>query len=656
MKDLFSKHRVSLLIGLTITALFGALLWVKFHPLAALEDNLLDYRFKLRGKLTPPQEVAIAVIDEKSIERLGRWPWSRDKLAKLVDVLNKAGAAVIVFDIILSESEANDPLLGRAINEAGNVILPVAFDFEKKAAPLSPDYLTASSFHLVGNSEMFEKFAPLTAERVLVPVSTLADKAMVLGHINMIPDDDGTLRWEILVIGYDGFLYPAATLQAAAAFLGVPGEKVTLEATRGVKLGKRFLPTDRWGRMIVNYYGPSYTFPHLSIVDILDGKVNQKDLEGRVILVGATAIGIYDLRVTPLAAAMPGVEKHASVIASILENRFLKAAPPSVDLAVALGAGLIFSLIIVFLKVRQAALFTACYLLLILGGGYLLFRHWGLWVNLAVPALNGLSVFIATNVYSFIVEERNARRVKAMFSSYVTERVVNELIRNPSLAKLGGERREITVLFSDVRGFTSFSEKHPPEEVVAILNEYLGKMTEIVFRWEGTLDKFIGDAIMAFWGAPLPQDDHGIRGVKCALEMVDTLKKLQEEWRAQGKPVLDCGIGLNCGWVLVGNIGAEGKKMDYTIIGDEVNLGARLESLTRKYDAHILLSENLVTKIVPQVNSCEFGHVVITGLERVAVKGKEKPVTIYEIKSSEAGAPSVITPCSDETVVVLKEK
>src|SRR3989338_1825912 len=184
-----------------------------------------------------------------------------------------------------------------------------------------------------------------------------------------------------------------------------------------------------------------------------------------------------------------------------------------------------------------------------------------------------------------------------MFSSYVTEKIVNELIKNPDMAKLGGERREITVLFSDVMGFTSFSEKHVPEDVVAILNEYLGEMTDIVLRWDGTLDKFIGDAILAFWGAPMRQENHAELAIKCALNMTNRLKDLQKKWQAEGKAMLDCGIGINTGEVIVGNIGAEGKKMDYTVIGDHVNLGSRVESLTKRYDIHILITEFTMERI-----------------------------------------------------------
>src|SRR3989338_1109654 len=208
-----------------------------------------------------------------------------------------------------------------------------------------------------------------------------------------------------------------------------------------------------------------------------------------------------------------------------------------------------------------------------------------------------------------------------MFSSYVTEKIVNELIKNPDMAKLGGERREITVLFSDVMGFTSFSEKHAPEEVVAILNEYLGEMTDIVLKWEGTLDKFIGDSILTFWNAPMRQENHAELAIKCALNMVGRIKELQKKWQAEGKPMLDCGIGINTGEVIVGNIGAEGKKMDYTVIGDHVNLAARSEALTRNYDAHIILTEFTYKRIEGLFSKKIIGHVTVKELDSVKVKG-----------------------------------
>ncbi len=650
------KKKTGIFIGLSITIFVAVLMLLKLSPLETFEEKLYDYRFKIRGTIKPPDTVVIAAIDEKSIERLGRWPWSRDKIARLVEKLNEAGAEIIVFDVIFSESERNDAMLGKAIKDAGNVILPIAFDFEKESAIQDKEFLLRASFYSVSNHEMFDKYNPITAKSILMPVSELIREAITLGHINMFPDSDGTLRWESLVIAYNGYLYPSITLNAAASYLGIPHEKVVLKATEGVYAGKRYIPTDRWGRTLINYYGSNQTFKHISISDILEGKVNPDELQGRIILIGATAIGIYDLRVTPFSPAMPGVEKHASVISSIMENRLLRCVPLHTNLIIILLSGILFSFLIARFKALGAAFVTGIFLSVIFSTGYYLFAQKGLWINITYPSINILLIFISVTAYNYAVEERYARRIRAMFSSYVTEKIVNELIRNPDMAKLGGERREITILFSDIKDFTSFAEKHSPEEVVSILNEYLGEMTDIVFKWEGTLDKFIGDAILAFWGAPMKQENHAELAVKCALHMVRRLEELQQKWQSEGKPVLDCGIGINTGEVLVGNIGAEGKKMEYTVIGDHVNLGSRVEGLTRKYNVHILITEFTMNRIKDLISSGKLWRTEVTGLERVVVKGKETPVSIYELKSAEYGVESKITEVAEEKVVTMKEK
>ncbi len=644
-------------MGLGLTLLAAGLLGLQPAGLAGVEEKLLDLRFKLRGALPAAEVVVIAAIDEKSLARLGRWPWNRDQMARLVTKLDEAGAALIVFDVIFSEAEANDPLLAEAIYEAGNVLLPVVFDFEQEPAPNPSPVLPLAAFRTIDNPENFRRFRPIEAHRVLLPVAMLLEDARGVGHINMFPERDGTLRREALIIAYDGRLYPSLALRAAAEYLEVPLDEVRLLTGAGVEIGTRRLFTDGWGRSLINYYGPGRTFPHYSISDILAGNLKEGALAGKVVLIGATAAGIYDLRVTPYAAAMPGVEKHASVIASIIDDRPLRAAAGPVNLLVLLTSGLFCT----WLLARHPAVtlttsVTGLGLLLLGAGAQLGFNRYGIWFNLTIPALNLLAIYTAVTGLQYALEEKHARRVRAMFASYVTERVVNELIRHPELARLGGERREVTVLFSDVRGFTSISEKHSPEEVVAILNEYLGEMTDIVFHWEGTLDKFIGDAIMVFWNAPMPQPDHAERAVRCALHMVARLEQLQEKWRAQGKPVLNCGIGLNSGPVLVGNIGAEGRKMDYTVIGDHVNLGARLESLTKKYQARILASEYTVAGIRPLLARGGLGHFLAIGRERVIVKGKEEPVTIYEITHLPEGEAAEIREWTGAEVVRLTEK
>jgi adenylate cyclase len=272
--------------------------------------------------------------------------------------------------------------------------------------------------------------------------------------------------------------------------------------------------------------------------------------------------------------------------------------------------------------------------------GYFLFLNNGMMINMAYPFTEIFLVYIGITAYNFASEEKRAKKTRAMFSSYVTKRVVDELIKNPDMAKLGGERKEVTILFSDIRGFTSFSESRPPEEVVTQLNEYLGAMTEVVFKHEGTLDKFIGDAVMAFWGAPLDQKNHVELAIRCALHMVDRLSDLQEKWKSEGKEPFSIGIGLNTGEVLVGNIGIEGKKIDYTVIGDHVNLASRVESLTRTYNTDILLTEYTYTIIKDltdfrksdKVKKSAIGHSKFSEVDTVKVKGKEQSVVIYRLE------------------------
>jgi adenylate cyclase len=643
-KEIFKvevKNRTSILIGLGITLLIAGLMPLKLSPFEILEKKLYDYMLKIRGEIKPPDNIVIAAIDEKSIEKLGRWPWSRDKIANLVKKLSDAGAELIVFDVIFSEKEKNDSLLGKNMRDAGNVILPIVFDFEREIDIKANEFLIASSFYSIYRSEMFNKYIPIMAKGILMPVPELIKEAMAVGHINIFPDSDGTLRWESMIIGYNGYIYPSIALKTASLYLGIPPEKIVLVATEGVCLVVRYIPTNRWGQSLINYYGPERTFKHISIADILEGNAND-ELLGKIVLIGATAVGIYDLRVTPFSPVMPGVEKHASIIASILENRFLMAAPGEVNLIVFLITGFMLSLLIVRFKALGSSIITMSFLLLILSVGYYLFSQKGVWISTAYSSINILLIFISITSYNYAVTEKYARKIKAMFSSYVTERVVNELIKNPDMAKLGGERREVTVLFSDIRGFTSFSEKHSPEEVVSILNEYLSEMTDIIFKWEGTLDKFIGDAILAFWGAPMKQENHAELAVKCALNMVKRLEELQQKWQSEVKPVLNCGIGINTGEVLVGNIGAEGKKMDYTVIGDHVNLGSRVEGLTKKYNVHILITEFTLNKIKELITQGKMWRTEITGLEKVVVMGKERPVKIYKVKPLDHGAESRI--------------
>lgn len=650
------KIIIPIAIGVVISLIFSCFAIIRLLPLEQLERLIYDTRYKVRGKAKPPPEVVIAAIDDYSLERFGRWPWDRSRIAQIIDKLNAMGAKVIMMDIIFSEPSKEDDILAKSIANAGNVILPIVFDFKGKKTKITEDVLFDNTFPIIRNSDYLRIFPPISAQSVLIPIKSLIDASKILGFINMIPDKDGVLRWEVMSIEFDGEIFPSIDLQAARMYLGLPMEAMTLKATQGIQLGESFIPTDFWGRVLIHYYGPEGTFPFISVVDIMENKVHPSMIKDKIVLVGATAVGIYDLRVTPTSAAMPGIEKHASVIGSILKNDFIHKITNLTNVIIILLSGILFTFLIVRLKALYGALCAFGFITFLSLIAYYFFFWKNLWITLSYSSSNILITYIFITAYRYATEERYAKRIRGMFSSYVTEKVVNELIKNPNLAKLGGERKEITVFFSDIRGFTTFSEKHGPEEVVKILNEYLGEMTNIIFKWDGTLDKFVGDEIVAFWNAPIPQENHAELAIKCALHMLRRLKELQQKWISEGKIPLDAGYGINTGEAIVGNIGAEGKKMDYTVIGDNVNLGARVEGLTRKYNANIIITESTLEKIKDKIKDGTIWHVRVRGLDKVAVKGKSKPVEIYEVVELSKDQPSEIIELEEKDVVTFTEK
>ncbi|GBD95910.1 MAG TPA: adenylate/guanylate cyclase domain-containing protein [Nitrospirae bacterium] len=473
---------------------------------------------------------------------------------------------------------------------------------------------------------------PIEAYRVLFPPEPIARFA-TFGHVYPLPDRDGKHRWENLYIKYGGEYFPSLALQAARIAGGISASKVSIIGGAGVDLGGRLIPTDKFGRLHINYIGREGSIVHRSAADVLSGSIPGGFFRDKIVFIGATAMATYDLKNTPFSANMPGVEKNATVAANILAGDYIKKTPDYLDLLVVLLTGFFAA----FIGQKQKALYLSvlyiCLAIVIVITNQALFTCYGIRINLIYPLLTVVSTGAFIISCGYFTEEKKAKEIRRMFSSYVTERVVNELIKNPDLARLGGERREVTVLFSDIMDFTKFSERHSPEEVVAMLNEYLGAMTEVIFKWDGTLDKFVGDEIVAFWGAPMKQEDHAELAVRCALNMSKRLEELRQKWRSEGKPALDAGIGINTGEVVVGNIGAEGKKMDYTVIGDHVNVAARVEALTRKHNTGILITEftlnrirDLVTKGILYRTS-----ISVKGLERVALRGKEKPVGIYGV-------------------------
>lgn len=625
------------------------------------ETLFVDLRFKVGSFISPsspPDDIFIVTIDEKSLARHGRWPWGRKLQAELIDKIFEGDPKAVAVDIFYPESESPeaDMALSETIARHGKrLVMALGFEGEKGKVFTGevPEVLYDD---MILNIKNLKHLKALETFRVLLPPETISVPSR-FGHVYALHDMDGKLRWENIYIKFGDEYFPSLPLRVALIATGRSLEDLKIIGGVGVEAGNIFVPTDLFGRMHVNYYGREGTIAHRSAADVLSGNIAPATFKNKIVLIGTTAIATYDQKATPFSANYPGVEKNATVVANIITGDYLTRLPLYADILIVIITGLI-ALIISQRKMGSLTLFAAYSVIafIFLAINQALFTYYGSRVNLIYPLFTLLFEGTFMVNYRYFIEEGKARDVRKMFSSYVTERVVNELIKNPEMARLGGDRRDVTILFSDIRSFTTFSEKHEPEEVVAMLNEYLGAMTDIIFRWEGTLDKFIGDAIVAFWGAPLEQPNHTELALKCSLDMIRRLAELQEKWKSEGKDQLEIGIGLNTGEVIVGNIGAEGKKMDYTVIGDNVNLAARVESLTKKYDSHLLMTGLSVDRIRESIINEDIWSLSVEGLERVVVKGRAKPVVLYKITSLEPGMPSVITEPEEGKVIKLTEK
>ena len=457
-------------------------------------------------------------------------------------------------------------------------------------------------------------------------LSLLAGATDASGYFNMIPDKDGVVRSMPLAIQCGKDIYSPLSIQSVWNYLGKPPLVVQVASygIEGIRMGNLVIPTDENGHMLINYLGPEKTFPEYSITDILQGKVPKGTFKDKIVLVGATAIGLYDMRNTPFAAVYPGLEVHATVIDNILEKAFIhkpKWTRIFDAMAIVLFA-LIMGILIPRLSAIKGVVLTSGLFVLYIFVTQWLFTHALLWVNMVYPLLGLVLIYTSLTIYRYLTEERERKKIRGAFSHYVSSSVVNEVLKNPDKLKLGGDMKELTVLFSDIRGFTTISEGLSPEEVHRLINEYLTAMTNIVFKHGGTLDKYMGDALMAIYGAPVDQPDHARKACDTALEMMEGLKELNARWAEAGKPVLDIGIGINTGMMMVGNMGSE-QRFEYTVLGDAVNLGSRLEGANKSYMTHILISEFTYGKVKDEFLCME--------MDSVRVKGKTRTVRIYQI-------------------------
>ncbi len=535
--------------------------------------------------------VAIVSIDDTSIVQLGRWPWARSVHAQIINKLHEAGVRVIGYDVNFPEasSEEDDKALEDAIKTAGNVVLPVELEVQQRGT----------------NKLVF------TPEKTLSPISRLAAAAKATGHTNTPPDADGVMRRFPLYIDS-----PDAGGTSVPAF--------TVEVARLAGLSSRIAeaPVDALDRMTVNYPGaPGKNFQTIRAVDIVRGTADLSALKGRVVFIGSTAANLHDELLVPTSEGvlMSGVEIHASALETIASQKWLQPVPKPLGALFLLLIGLCIALAVTILRQRVNLPLVSVLWLGFLVGSFVLFER-GIQVDLLWPTMTFVFVYAAVTLERRVHSDRERKQLRNAFSRYVSGSVVDSIMQNPDKLRLGGDRRRMSVLFSDIRGFTTISEGMSPDALVHILNVYLNRMTDIVFKHGGVLDKYIGDAVMAFWNAPLDQPDHALRAVSTALEMRDALADLNAS-KAFGELEMHIGIGINTGDMVVGNVGGDAR-FDYTVIGDNVNLGSRLEGLTKEYGIAFIVAESTKGELRDAV--------VTRRLDKVAVKGKKEPVVIYE--------------------------
>lgn len=669
LKKFAKHHHTVIFVFITLTGLFTYSVGVPFLDL--MELKTIDLRFQTRERIKPGPDVVLAVVDDKSIDREGKWVWPRTKFADLVTKLSQAGARVIAFDIGFLEPDnkqivetiaaiqrdiknlgvrnpdienyldklkiekENDRRLAQAIKTSRTkVVLGYFFQMD----PANAVYMTEEKIQIheknISNSKYnLERYSSSEARRVplvepVYPQSNIQEisaAALMSGYFNMIPDTDGVVRWLPGVLKFRDTLYAPLSLAAVSAFRNSAIEIMIDDyGVREVRIGDLTIPTDEQGRILINYRGEEKSFPHISITDILNGDVPHSTFKDKIVMVGVTAIAIYDLRVTPFGTVFPGLEIHANIIESILSEDFLDrpnwAAIFDVLAILVLGVFLGIALPRVTVVPGLAAL-LGVFSSYIIFCQYLFSVH-GMVLNLVYPLSVILLVYVSITAYRYFVETRQKRFIKDAFSIYLAPTVVKQLIESPEHLELGGEEREITAFFSDVQGFTGISETLTPHEIVELLNEFLTEMTDIILHHEGTVDKFEGDAIIAFFGAPNILENHAERACSASIEMQKRLAQLRTKWRTESRPELKMRIGVCTGLAVVGNMGSE-KRLDYTMMGDTVNTAARLEGVNKRYGIYTLISET--------TRKAAGNEITVREVDTIKVIGRKKPVTVFEL-------------------------
>ena len=588
---IFQLATALLLIALEISALFPSII----TPLERLDFAARDFYIRARGTQPLDERIVIVAIDDFSFNWTGyQWPWPRTYMAEIVNALNEAGAQVIGLDVFLFEE---DP--------AGDEALAEAF---------------AQTPYSVNVIQKYSDQQGVTSLRL--PQSAYKDRFDGLGITSILLDDDAITRGLMAQTSYLDQTYYNWAFETARLYLGAP--EISKSSSSSLLLNGSEIPLQR-NQFLVNYRGPAETYPIYSAAKVVLGDYPAENFKDKIVLIGATSITLQDIYPTPFSSRVrtPGVEIVATAVDSLINKNYLRVAPFWVNLLLILLATILSRIIVRLPRPSQVIGLMAGSMLLYVALSYLVFLRVGLYLPFMAPETMLFLGVIMPTLEQAVTQEIEKRRVRNLFMRFISPEMVTQMLETQEMSALN-RRSELTILFSDIRNFTGMSEKLTPDSVVALLNPYLDVMTTVIHKHGGTVDKYEGDAIVAFFGAPLHYPDHAKRAARAALEMRLALVQLKEGWREAGilPETFDIGIGLNTGDVFVGLIGSE-QRVNYTIIGDNANLAARLQDLTKQYDYHTIISESTHNAIKDEFKT-EF-------IETVQVKGKSQAVKIYKL-------------------------
>lgn len=586
----------------------------KIEPLHSFSLRFNDLNFKYQDK-EASSEIVFIKIDEKSVNRFGRWPWNRDILAKGISKIDSS--SVLILDMVFSEPTLNDTELARSLEEQDNSLCGF-FLRHQSSAPISSSHievLSDSSLERL-SSQLGDEKVFIEANEAEINVEPILSSCSLFATFSTLRDSDQLFRQYPLAFTFKGELYPSIGVQALRMYYNQDVSRIKNEH---YALAEHILKTNAHGFSLLNYY-PRKSYSSFSFLDLYEGEVPSAVLKDKIIILGITEVGVGDMRATPI-GMIPGPLIHATFMSNVLNDELLFQ-NKKLDLALIIGF-LLLPLVWIFIPVvsKRIIFYCVAYAVLFVMGK-MAFVYYNVYIDGFYPLIALIFSGISSEVLLYQDQEKQSKFIQAAFSSYLSPVLLQKLMKEPDKLALGGEKKELTIFFSDIRSFTSISETMDPQELIKYLNRYFTPMSDIVMKHNGMIDKYIGDALMAFYNAPIDIKNHAYLACQSSLEMIDELDRLNLEFEKEGLPPINIGIGLNTAEVVVGNMGSN-QRFNYTVIGDGVNLASRVEGINKTYGTNIIITEFTYAVIKDMF--------LTRAIERVRVKGKEEEVLLYEL-------------------------